>query len=226
MSPNHTFASPAQHSLNNADRLKRINEEFKAGYALVETITNGVTFFGSSRMKDGEDHYNNARQLANELAKRGSTIITGGGPGIMEAANCGAREAGGRSVAFNIELKKEQGNQYITDAVSFYYFFIRKVMLASSAKAYVFYPGGFGTLDEFFEISTLIETNKLHEDVPVVLMGTDYWEPLMRWLRHTVVEKHHAFEPEDFSMWKITDSVEEALDVIERCNGRMGVCKY
>ncbi|MFA5954425.1 MAG: TIGR00730 family Rossman fold protein [Patescibacteria group bacterium] len=226
MPHNYSYASVPHHSLSNAERLKEINNEFEKGFALLETVSKGVTFWGSSRTKDGEHPYNQARELASALTKLGHTIVTGGGPGIMEAANRGALEAGGRSVAFEIQIQSEQTNPYITDSVSFYYFFVRKVMLASSGQAYVYFPGGFGTLDEFFEISTLIATHKLHQDVPVVLVGKDYWEPLMRWLRNTVVEKFHAFEPEEFAMWRIVDTPKEALDIVERCSGRMGVCNY
>ena len=220
------FASAPKHSLSNEDRLKRITEEFREGFKLAETIHRGVTIFGSARVKPGEPSYNQARQLGFSLAKDGYTIITGGGPGIMEAANRGAREAGGRTVSFNIDLIKEQGNAYVDTSVTSYYFFVRKVMLASAAHAYVFFPGGFGTLDEFFEISTLIDTHKLHEDVPVVLMDKAYWEPLLIWLRTTVVEQYHGITAAEFRMWRLAENVADAVDVVKQCSGRMGVCRY
>jgi len=210
----------------NGERLRFINKEFKAGYKLLETIENGVTYFGSSRIQLGEHAYNEARQLSANLAKKGFTAITGGGPGIMEAANRGAIEAGGRSVSFNIELATEHSNKFTQESVTFHHFFVRKVMLASSGSSYVFFPGGFGTLDEFFEISTLIKTNSLHKEVPVVLVGVGYWKPLMVWLRNIVVDRYHGFEPIDFDMWRLVDKTEEAEKIITRCSGRMGVCKY
>lgn len=134
----------------------------------------------------------------------------------MEAANRGAVDARGRSVGFNIMLDQERKNRYVQESVPFYYLFVRKVLLASAGHAYVFFPGGFGTLDEFFEISTLIHTHKLHEDIPVVLVGRDFWEPVLRWLREVVVEKYHGFEAEDLCLWRLTDNSEEAYEVIRQ----------
>ncbi len=120
------------------------------------------------------------------------------------------REGGGRSIGFNLILETEQKNPYVQESVSFYYLFVRKVILASAGHAYVFFPGGFGTLDEFFEISTLIHTHKLHEDVPAILIGHEYWDPLLEWFRRVAIERYHAFDEVDLSMWKIVESADEA----------------
>ena len=156
-----------------------------------------------------------ARALARQLAAAGFTVVTGGGPGIMEAANRGAYESGGRSIGLNIKLQNEQKNPYVHESVSFYYLFVRKVMLASAGHAYAFFPGGFGTLDEFFEISTLLHIHKLHEDVPVVLVGKDYWLPLIDYLKRVVVEQHHGFNEIAFRMWTVVGSPDEAFLVIK-----------
>ena len=134
----------------------------------------------------------------------------------MEAVNRGAVEAGGRSIGFNIMLEKEHKNPYVQESVSFYYLFVRKVMLASAGHAYVFFPGGFGTLDEFFEISTLIHTHKLHEDIPVILFDKHYWDPLVQYLKEIVADRYHGFNAMDFRMWTILDSVDEASAFIQK----------
>src|SRR3989338_7848340 len=178
----HSYASPPKHQLDNGSRLQRIVEEFRGGYALLETIEKGITYFGSTRVKETDRHYADAQLLAHKVASLGFTTITGGGPGIMEAVNRGAVEAGGRSIGFNIMLEKEHKNPYVQESVSFYYLFVRKVMLASAGHAYVFFPGGFVTLDEFFEISTLIHTHKLNEDIPVVLFDSQYWNVFVQFM--------------------------------------------
>ena len=210
-----SYASPPIHGPDNGARLKRITEELEAGYKLLETINQAITVFGSARVRENDLHYEAARSFGRMVAEAGFTTVTGGGPGIMEAANRGATEVGGRSIGFNILLKEEQKNSYIQEGVSFYYLFVRKVMLASAGSAYVFFPGGFGTLDEFFEISTLIHIHKLHQDVPVVLIGKEYWEPLVDYLRDVVVERHHGFDALDFRMWTMVDTPEEALATIK-----------
>lgn len=222
------YASKANHPDNNGSRLKEIVREFQEGYKLLETIGRAVTIFGSSRTKQGDRMYQEARQLARWLAEHDHTIVTGGGPGIMAAANRGAVEGGGRSIGFNIMLKneREQQNQWVKESVRFYYFYVRKVMLASAAEAYVYFPGGFGTMDEFFEISTLVETHKLHKDVPIVLVGKDYWQPLLDWLKNTAAGKYGAFDAKDFRMWFLVDTAEEAFRVIEDCEDGSKLCPW
>lgn len=222
------YASKANHPDNNGSRLKEIVREFQEGYKLLETIGRAVTIFGSSRTKQSDRMYQEARQLARWLAEHDHTIVTGGGPGIMAAANRGAVEGGGRSIGFNIMLKneREQQNQWVKESVRFYYFYVRKVMLASAAEAYVYFPGGFGTMDEFFEISTLVETHKLHKDVPIVLVGKDYWQPLLDWLKNTAAGKYGAFDVKDFRMWFLVDTAEEAFRVIEDCEDGNKLCPW
>lgn len=222
------YASAPQHPENNKDRLKEIVREFQAGYKLLETIGRAVTIFGSSRAKPGDVMYREARELSRWLAEHGHTIVTGGGPGIMAAANRGALDGGGRSIGFNIMLKneREQQNQWVKESVRFYYFYVRKVMLASASEAYVYFPGGFGTLDEFFEISTLVETHKLHKDVPIILVGKDYWQPLLNWLAETASGKYGAFNVKDFKMWHLVDTAEEAFRVIEDCEDGSKLCPW
>src|SRR3989338_9885317 len=211
----HSYASPPKHQLDNGSRLQRIVEEFRGGYALLETIEKGITYFGSTRVTEDNPRYDTARALAKKIASLGFTTITGGGPGIMEAVNRGAVEAGGRSIGFNIMLEKEHKNQYVQESVRFYYLFVRKVMLASAGHAYVFFPGGFGTLDEFFEISTLIHTHKLNEDIPVVLFDKHYWDPLVQYLKEIVAERYHGFYAKDFRMWNLFDNIDEAVAFIQ-----------
>lgn len=212
----HSYASQPKHQLDNGSRLQRIVEEFRNGYALLETIEKGITYFGSTRVKESEPRYEQARQLAYRIASLGFTTITGGGPGIMEAVNRGAAEAGGRSLGFNIMLEKEHKNRYVQESVRFYYLFVRKVMLASAGYAYVFFPGGFGTLDEFFEISTLIHTHKLHEDIPVILFGKEYWFPLLEYLEKTVADRYYGFNKEDFRIWTVMDTIDDTVAFIQK----------
>ena len=211
-----SYASPPKHLLDNNSRLQRIIEEFRSGYILLETIDKGITYFGSTRVTPKDKRYDEARALSHAIASLGFTTITGGGPGIMEAVNRGAVEAGGRSIGFNIMLEKEHKNEYVEESVSFYYLFVRKVMLASAGHAYVFFPGGFGTLDEFFEISTLIHTHKLHEDMPVVLYDSRYWNPLLKYLNGVVAGRYYGFKIEDFRIWKITDTIDDTVKFIKK----------
>jgi uncharacterized protein (TIGR00730 family) len=198
----------------NGERLRRIAEEFRAGYELLETIDHSITYFGSAQAAAGSATYDAARELARRFAADGFTTVTGGGPGIMEAANRGAVEAGGRSVGFNIMLETERRNQYVREGMAFHYLFVRKVMLTSASHAYVFFPGGFGTLDEFFEISTLIHIHRLHQDIPIVLVGAEYWQPLLGWMKTTVVDKYQGFDAFDLNMWMLVNTVEEAYQCL------------
>ena len=186
-------------------RLSVITREFTDGFRFIGRYPRSVTFFGSARFKEDDEHYGQARSLATKLSKAGYAVMTGGGPGIMEAGNRGAIEGGGASIGINIKLPGEQVlNPYTTDSMEFYYFFSRKVVLSFSAEAYIFFPGGFGTLDEFFEIVTLVQTHKIPK-VPIILVGSDYWKPLDAFIKKTVYEKHGAIDKADMKLYYITD---------------------
>ena len=158
--------------------------------------------------------YEKATELSRKLSKSGFAILTGGGGGIMEAGNKGAFEAGGDSVGLNIDLPDEEArNKYVKDALAFKYFFIRKVMLSFASDVYIFFPGGFGTLDEFFEIITLIKTNKI-KHIPVVLVGKDFWEPILNMIENSLYKKHHTISKEDMDIYHLVDDVDEAHNLI------------
>ena len=194
-------------------RALRIMGEFVEGFDALAGIGPAVSIFGSARIGRSDPYYRVARSLARKLAKRGYAIITGGGPGIMEAANRGARDGGGVSVGCNIELPFEQGlNEYVTLGMEFRYFFVRKTMFVKYAEAFCIFPGGFGTLDELFEALTLIQTGKV-QHFPVVLFGTSYWAGLLDWMRATALADG-KISPEDLGLFTVTDDVDEAVEVI------------
>jgi hypothetical protein len=196
-------------------RLARIFAEFLRGFRALHFVGPCVTVFGSARVAEGDRHYALARTLGGRLAGLGLTVMTGGGPGIMEAANRGAREAGGRSIGCNIQLPHEQKpNPYVDRFVTFRYFFVRKVMLVKYSVAFVVMPGGYGTLDELFESATLVQTGKI-AGFPIVLMGTAYWAPLMAFLRDTLAAKGMV-DRRDLDILTVTDSVDEAVAAIEQ----------
>ena len=197
-------------------RIFRIMSEFVDGFQFLRQLTKEVTFFGSARCDPHSTYYKLAQELGTRLSKDGFTIITGGGPGVMEAGNKGAKEGGnGLSVGINIQLPFEQRtNKYVDKGMGFHYFFTRKVMLSASAQAYVFFPGGFGTLDEFFEIINLIQTQKITEPVPVILIGKEFWEPLLGWLQSEVYEKHQFIDDEDTKIYKLVNDIDEAYKII------------
>ncbi len=196
-------------------RMKRINEDFHRGFTVLQHHPDTVTFFGSSRFDSSNRYYTEACELARRIVEEiGSTIVTGGGSGIMAAANQGAEEAQGESVGMTIELPNEQvTNSYVNDTVDFYYFFSRKVALTFTARAYIFYPGGFGTLDEFFEIVTLKQTGKIHP-IPIVLIGSQYWQPLLRFIHEQLQETFATIESEDTSLFTLTDDMDEVMRII------------
>jgi uncharacterized protein (TIGR00730 family) len=201
-------------------RLFRIVREILRGFRKFHFLGPCVTVFGSARFDEQHRYYALARQLGAGLARIGFTVMTGGGPGIMEAANRGAREAGGRSVGCNIELPMEQKpNPYLDHWVTFRYFFVRKMMLAKYSYAFVGLPGGFGTLDEFFEIATLIQTGKVKE-FPLVLMGRDYWQPLLDLLGSMV--RAGTIDQADLERIRVTDSADEAV----QCIGEVGMKQF
>jgi uncharacterized protein (TIGR00730 family) len=185
------------------------------GVSAFEKINNCVTVYGSARFREGHQYYELARSMGRALAENGFTVMTGGGPGVMEAANRGAKEGGGLSLGCNIKLPFEQKlNPFVDTKVEFEFFFTRKVILRKNSVAYVLMPGGFGTMDEIFEVLTLIQTGKLPAR-PVVCMGTDYWKHLGTFLRETMV---HAgtISPEDLELAFVTDDTQEAIDYIKR----------
>jgi hypothetical protein len=190
-------------------RVLRIMSEFVAGFDALAAVAPAVTIFGSARTPESDPMYEAARKLAADLVGHNFSIITGGGPGIMEAGNRGAVEAGGTSVGCNIELPFEQGtNPYVEISVDFRYFFVRKVMFLKYTEAFIIFPGGYGTLDELFETLTLIQTGKVH-NFPIVLFGTEYWRGLLDWLRETV-EHTGRLSPGDIDLMLVTDSPNEA----------------
>lgn len=197
-------------------RVFRIMAEFVQGFELLREHGLAATFWGSARTNPDDEYYKEAEELAAKLAKKGFSIISGGGPGIMEASNVGAFKVGGKSVGLNIQLPFEQKlNPYTTQSQDFDFFFSRKVMLTFASEVYVYFPGGFGTLDEFFEIVTLIQTKKI-ERIPVVLYGKDYWEPLIRFFEQTLVKEFETISPEDMELFHLVDSVDEAMKYIDK----------
>jgi len=195
-------------------KIFKIMAEFISGFEFLASLKKEVTFWGSARTIENSVYYQQARELAYKLGRAGFTIITGGGPGIMEAANRGATEAGANSVGLNIQLPSEQRiNKYVKRGIGFYYFFVRKVMLSMSSRAYIYFPGGFGTLDEFLEIITLIQTKK-SPPLPVVLIGRDYWEPLMKFINDTVYKKFGNIEKKDMNIFYLAKDINDAYHYI------------
>lgn len=203
--------------ITDAEKLAIINKEFSEGFHYIHNYERSVTFFGSARSHSDDPFYQKAERLAGRVAKelQGYVVVTGGGPGIMEAANKGAFENGGKSVGFTIELPHEQkDNPYLTGKVDFNFFFSRKTMMSFAAEAYVFFPGGFGTFDELFEVLTLVQTGKI-ERVPIVLVGAEYWKRLDDMIRDEMLNKHKTIEAEDMKLYTITDNEEEIFEIIK-----------
>ena len=195
-------------------RVFRIMSEFVEGFETLRKYSTAATFFGSARLRPGDPTYKDAEMLAAKLARSGFTIITGGGPGIMEAANVGAFKVGGKSVGLNIELPMEQKiNPYVTESKQFHFFFSRKVMLSFASEVYVYFPGGFGTLDELFELVTLVQTKKITK-IPIVLYGKEFWSPLMAFMKETLIKQYKTIDEVDMEMFALVDSVEEAYEYI------------
>lgn len=195
-------------------RVFKIMAEFVEGFDVIRHYSLAVTFFGSARATFGDEVYQHATELAARLAKKGFAVITGGSTGVMQAANRGAFEVGGASVGLNINLKDTQPyNPYLTDRFGFDHFFVRKVMLTYASEVYVYFPGGLGTLDEFFEIATLVQTKKIRK-VPLVLFGKEYWGPLVEFLQKKVYEEHQAIDKGDLELFRLVDTVDEAFDYI------------
>jgi hypothetical protein len=194
-------------------RVLRIMSEFIEGFDTLASVDRGVTIFGSARISPDDPNYAAAEEVARLLAAQGFAIITGAGPGIMEAANKGAREAGGRSIGCNIELPFEQGaNPYVDTLIDFRYFFVRKTMFIKYSVAFIIFPGGFGTLDELFEAVTLIQTGKIYQ-FPVILFGRHYWAGLIRWLQARVLAER-KIAPGDLDLMVLTDDPAEAAQAV------------
>jgi uncharacterized protein (TIGR00730 family) len=198
-------------------RMKQINKEFKASFKLLMKHPDTVTFFGSARFKEDHPHYQHAKALSRRIVEElGSTIVTGGGGGIMAAANHGATEAKGNSIGMTIRLPHEQvTNPYVNYSVDFYYFFSRKVALSFTARAYIVYPGGFGTMDEFFEVLTLKQTGRI-DPIPIVLVGKEFWDPLVHYFERTLIEKFGTVSPRDTKNFYVTDDPDEVIKLISR----------
>jgi len=199
-------------------RVMRIQAEFVDGWNFLADVKKSVTIFGSARFPEGSRWYDEARKLGRLLAESGYSVVTGGGPGAMEAGNRGATESGrpNSSIGLDIKLPYEQrANPYVQRGVGFHYFFVRKVMLAYSAQAYVYMPGGFGTLDELTELITLVQTKKISVKIPMILVGREFWQPFLDWLENTVLEKYQAISATDKEIYSLVDTAEEALEIIK-----------
>ena len=194
----------------------KIMSEFVEGFEKLNKIGPCVSIFGSARTQPDTELYNITAKLAKRLTEEGYGVITGGGPGIMEAANKGAFEGGGKSVGLNIDLPMEQFHNPFIDSdklITFQYFFVRKVMFMKYAQAFVMMPGGFGTMDEAFECLTLVQTLKI-DKIPIVLYGKDFWEGLLEWLDKTMCQKYNHIHAQDLSLMKLTDDIEETVEII------------
>jgi uncharacterized protein (TIGR00730 family) len=202
-------------------RVFRIMAEFVDSFETLSQVGPGVTVFGSARMLPNNPYYQAAVDLARGLGKHNLAIITGGGPGIMEAANKGAALAKGRSVGLNIQLPHEQsGNRYANIPINFHYFFARKVCFVKYSIGFVFMPGGFGTLDEFFEVLTLVQTQRIPE-FPLILFGKEHWKGLLRWMKDRL-EAREFISAGDLDLFKLTDDPQEAIDIILDYERRVG----
>jgi len=205
-------------------RVLRIMGEFVEGFDTLGDVLDGVSVFGSARTKPDNPEYAAAQEVGRRLAEEGVPVITGGGPGIMEAANRGAYDAGGLSIGCNIELPFEQGsNAYLSRSINFRFFFVRKTMFVKYAAAFIVFPGGFGTMDELFESLTLIQTGKI-KDFPVVLVGVDYWKGLEGWLRDTVAREGNI-DGEDLLRFHTTDDPAEAVAHVIKARGTRAIHK-
>ena len=215
--------SPGPDEFTHTDtwRVFRIMGEFVEGFDELATLTRGVSIFGSARTRNDDPYYHAAEETAAQLTRVGFAVITGGGPGIMEAANKGAFEAGGLSIGCNIELPFEQySNPYLTRGLKFKYFFVRKMMFVKYSLGFIIFPGGFGTLDELFEALTLIQTKKIR-NFPVVLFGSDYWQGLIDWIRDWALKEGKVTE-EDLRRLHVTDSPAEVVQIIINSQGSLG----
>jgi uncharacterized protein (TIGR00730 family) len=203
-------------------RIFRIMAEFVDSFETLSQLGPGVTVFGSARVKPSDPYYVAAAELARGLARANLAIITGGGPGIMEAANRGAAQARGKSVGLNIQLPSEQkGNRYANIPINFHYFFSRKVCFVKYSIAFVFMPGGFGTLDELFEVLTLVQTGRIPE-FPLILFGREHWQGLLRWMKSRLEDSSGYISPGDLDRLHITDDPQEVIRIVQDYERRVG----
>ena len=201
-------------------KILRIMSEFVNGFQFLSELEKEVSFFGSGRLSRDNKYYRQAEALAYKLGKDGFTIITRGGPGIMEAANKGAYEAGAVSVGLNVELPKGiRRNKYLNKELTFNHYFTRKLIMFAAARAYVFFPGGYGTLDNFFELLTLIQTRKMQK-IPVILIGKDYWNHLLKFIEQGLFKKYHTISAQDTKIYKLVDNIEKAHEIIKKTKER------
>lgn len=197
-------------------RLESITTEFEQTFEFLEKFPKSVSFFGSARFPEDHTYYKKAEKLGSMLCQEGYAVITGGGPGIMEAGNRGSMETCGHSVGLNIQLPNGQKiNKYVTHGLGYHYFFSRKVALAFSAEAFVFFPGGFGTLDEFFEMVTLIQTKKIQK-IPLICVGSHFWGKMQEFIEEVLYKDYKTIDLTDMSIYHITDNEEDILDIIKR----------
>jgi uncharacterized protein (TIGR00730 family) len=215
----HLLRVPRDAEARDEQRLDRIRAEVDRGFDAMRDVDDGVSVFGSARIGEGHPWYELCRETAACLADHGFAVITGGGPGLMEAANRGAAEAGGLSIGLDIELPKEQEpNQYANRTIHFHYFFARKLMFVRYARAFVIFPGGFGTLDELFESLTLIQTHRIRH-FPAILVGSEFWQPMLRWIDDSL-EDEGLISPGDKELLLVADSPDEVCDHARRASER------
>lgn len=215
LSPAYNFLDKEDFTREDPWRVFRIMSEFVEGFEVLSKIDKAVSIFGSARTRPGSLHYKLGEEVAYYVAKAGYVVITGSGSGLMEAANKGARRAGGHSIGLNIHIPSEQKpNKYVDTLLDFRYFFVRKVMFVKYAKAFIILPGGYGTLDEFFEAITLIQTQRIPK-FPVVLFNSKYWQGLLDWLKKVLL-KHGSISREDLGIFTLVDKPSEAAQVIKK----------
>jgi len=214
---NHSHGVCVEHPISNMllEKAASFEDEIIAGYEAVQQYSKTITFFGSARFKEDNPHYQKARELASAVCKEGYTVITGGGGGIMEAGNRGSKETCGNSVGFNIELPQEQSlNPYVTHGVNFSFFAPRKISMYFSGEAFIFFAGGYGTLDEFFQILTLMQTHKA-PIVPVICVGSDYWNNVDVLIKETLLKQENTILDDDLNLYTISDDIDEIIDIIK-----------
>jgi uncharacterized protein (TIGR00730 family) len=203
-------------------RIFRIMAEFVDSFQTMSQVGPAVTIFGSARTKPNDKYYRAAQAIGKGLAKHNLAVITGGGPGIMEAANKGAMQCGGKSVGLNIELPHEQaGNRFANIPIHFHYFFARKVCFVKYSLGFIYMPGGFGTLDEFFEVITLVQTGRIPQ-FPLILYGKDHWSGLLHWIKTGMCGRHHYISPNDLDLITVVDKPQQAIEVILDYERRVG----
>jgi uncharacterized protein (TIGR00730 family) len=207
---------------NDGAKVCMMQEEFRQGIDLIKDYKHAVTFYGSAVLPEEDPIYKRVQSIAYRMVKEfGVAVITGGGPGLMEAANRGAYEAGGKSVGATIKLPHEQEtNKYVTDMIPFYFFFARKVTLSYTTEACFFVPGGFGTLDELFDVLTLVETKKI-TPVPIILIGSDFWKPLDTFIKEQLFKKFKTLQEEDTNIYHILDDEDEIMNVVRNAKPRV-----